>query len=418
MRLFLVVIICCCVQVSSAVETSEYKLSPAEDEAINAIRRGYGIIQLRTRTDQRVYAIELRGKFTDKQYPLLGPLLQMPVEILFLEGAQLSDSNTCHLIGKLASLDKVSVTGKQFNDESIQGVSQLQNLTQLTIQRTANTGQLFRRGGFGKLQYMTLGHLSWNELDYAHLSQLKLKSLRLVRQELNAASAIALSGLANLEYLYLGDCEVDDDAWQNLSKLPALKTLVLHETKTANKVFARMPDFAKLERIEIAQPGLSIETTRRFASFPKMKSIQVTSDNIKAAELMELDRAINEPRLRENLRRGHLAGYPISEEQIKKLGLTRPLAISSNVEPHRFDTFNQYNPIPLSEHKNHWYPPQWAKRGMGKAGGTAEIYRAQGLVSGSARESRSSSYGQVKSVSRNASLSRTMQRLADGSRMV
>ncbi len=100
----------------------------------------------------------------------------------------------------------------------------------------------------------------------------------------------------------------------------------------------------QLRCLYIRDKGINVEPLLPLAELPYLRLMYCSC--LSFEELLRLDELINEPRLRENFRKGHLAGNAISKEQVKKLELWEPMY------------FPGLDGMP-EKPQDCWYPPVW-----------------------------------------------------------
>lgn len=340
-----------------AEEPEAHHLTFEQRTAVNALKFLGGNCSPRRRfgknPDERLTQITYPAGFSDDQLKLLEPLLTQPLKSIALRRHSLSPDKV-RLLGKsYPELVTLRLHDHEVTPETMQVVGEFPKLDWLDIRGCkVPTAPLAVKGAYPKLNRIRLDNVAWQAADYENLRQLRnLNSLMITEGKLDEAAIIAISKLPQLTMLALDHVEVESVGFKALTQHPTLSEFSM----TMSPI--QPPDLAHFRNASYTTFNIKLEnfkTIDDYAPFFTMQNLNwliISSDEELDPEVViELERRINEPRLRANLKKGHVAGYPITSEQVEKLKLQEPVSISTA----KYQTGD-----PDRTPKNHWYPPAW-----------------------------------------------------------
>jgi hypothetical protein len=283
---------------------------------------------------------------------LIKPILEWPLERLYITETKLSEAAVRDMIARQRKLLSFSGTGKNLTDNAILGLKEAPELLTLELTETAVTTDLFVGPGFAKLHALLLINQVWPAESYSKLRGINLYFFRIKHQPLNREDLVEIAKLKNVKRLTLSECPVNPSAWEEIAAATQLQELNLYDTCIKPEQLPYLKKLTELRELAVYQEGLTVEQLLPLADLPNLEKLDC--NQLSSEDVMRLDRLINEPRLLENARKGHLAGYAITEEQVKKLGLRQPI---------RMDLADD---VRFLENEHHWYPPKWLSEAWDK----------------------------------------------------
>jgi hypothetical protein len=323
--------------------TDQLELSYEQRKAISELKARGGDIYNYEETDREI-SLTLPKNFADRDLALIQPILDKPIHRLYSIETKLSEVTLNALITQQPKLKSFEGAGKNLTNKALTGLRHAPDLFFIKLTNTAVTAEFFQQPGFAGFHSLQLNNQDWSAKEFAKLANLDLWYLTIREQKLDAASIVQIAKLKKMQWLSLGECAVDSSAWKLLPEFAHLDRLDLEKTGITAQELPLLKRLTKLRNLSIHEQGLTIEQLLPLAELPHLEEFGCS--HLSSEDLLRLDQLINEPRLRENARKGHLAGYAISEEQVKKLGLRHPVMI------------DLLDNIPV-EQEAHWYPPKW-----------------------------------------------------------
>jgi hypothetical protein len=332
-----------------AEEPQRHELTFEQRRAINEIKLRGGWVSAVSRTDERIDSITLPPRFSDREFALLEPLRDMPIRHLQLRETNLAAANLRELLTRYSQLHVLRADDPNFADDCLTPLYGSKKLNDLELCRGRITGKMLgEKGRFPQLRELTLEEIRWREADYKSLAGLEsLSKLTILKVQLDEASCQRLAELPEMYYLSIEQCAVAKNGWRLLSKCPKLQHLDLDNTGLTNDNLKEIVGLAELEIVFFNQSELTFEGLASLATHPKLQRVSFRPEfAVDQETLKQLDQFLNEPRLRANQKKGHLAGMRTTPEQVEKLQLQHPVQVHSRN-------------YPPDEDKDHWYPPAW-----------------------------------------------------------
>ncbi len=351
-------ILCVTTTILRAEEPEEHRLTFEQRTAVNALKFLGGSCSATRRfgknPDERLASITFPKGFSDDQLKPLEPLLTQPLKSMTLRRHSLSPEKV-RLLGKsYPELVALHLTDHDVTAETMQAVGEFPKLRWLEISGCkVPSAPLAVKGAYPELNRINLYDVAWQAADYENLRPLPdLNWLMITNGKLDEAALAAMSKLPHLTMVVLDHVEVDSAGLKAIARHPTLGDLNISTIpiEPADLIHFRNAQFSTFS----LQPS-NFKTIDDFAPLVTMQNLTwlnlyTGTEELDPEVVMELERRINEPRLRANLKKGHIAGYPITSEQVEKLKLQQPVSISTA----KYQTGD-----PDRMPKNHWYPPAW-----------------------------------------------------------
>lgn len=348
-HLTLIMVICALAGNLRTEEPQRHELTFEQRRAVNEIKLRGGWVSPVNRTDERIDSLVLPPRFSDREFPLLEPLREMPVVQLNLRETNLSPASLRELLTRYPQLHYFYCEDPNLTDDCLTPLFASKKLGTLNLRRTRVTAAVLAvPGRFPNLSDLVLEESGWRSDDYRALAAHEpLRKLSLVKEKLDEETCRRLAELPQLRALSLDECALAKQGWRQLSKCPKLQNLDFDNSGLTNEHLKEIVGLPELEIVFFNEPELTFEGLSALATHPKLERISFRPGNgVDQDTLKQLDQFLNEPRLRANQKRGHLAGMKITTEQVEKLKLQPPVIIHARN-------------YPPEESKDQWYPPAW-----------------------------------------------------------
>jgi Leucine-rich repeat (LRR) protein len=256
---------------------------PLEREAdvAAALRTAHSSINMSE--DGSIAEVTISSTGTDellRQLQSLKSLRSLYVEV----SDDVSDAGLKH-IGRLTSLESLSLYSMKFSDHALKPLADLKNLKELSINEAGLTDKaLVHIGGLRNLEVLTLSGNNISDAGLEHLRGLsklrrlgirnsshqdsrmeisdeglarlaplrELCSLDLVGTAVTGAGLRHLSSFPHLESLFLSGPWINDDGMAHVSTCKELETLGLLYTKVGDRGFEQLGKLGRLERLDLS----------------------------------------------------------------------------------------------------------------------------------------------------------------------
>jgi len=165
--------------------------------------------------------------------------------------------------GKNIRYNSINLNGVKLQDEDLQNIRYLSNITGLYLKETSITDK-----------------------GVVYLKNLKsLKILDLSHNKITDKGIKVLSQLKKLEVLALKGTGISDESLQTISKLKNLRTLIINDTKVTEKGLKLLSKLKKLETLHLKNIPLKDADLEIFKTFKNLNEINLHGSHIKGLEV-------------------------------------------------------------------------------------------------------------------------------------
>lgn len=238
---------------------------------------------IKTSEDGSIAEVTISSTGTDELLRQLQSLKSL--RTLYVEVSNgVSDAGLKH-IGRLTSLESLSLYAMNFSDHALKPLDNLKNLRELSINEAGlQNAALVHIGGLSNLEVLTISGNKISDAGLKHLQELtklrrlgirnsshqdsrmeitdeglaqlaplrELRSLDLVGTAVTGEGLRHLSNFPHLESLFLSGPWINDDGMARVSNCKELKTLGLQYTKVGDKGFEQLGKLSRLERLDLS----------------------------------------------------------------------------------------------------------------------------------------------------------------------
>ena len=189
---------------------------------------------------------------------------------------------------QLESQDLLQITSLSFsgypslNDNDLQGIGDLSQLTDLYLQNTSISDQGIQHfAPLSQLTDLSLRNTSISDQGIQHLAPLsQLKALYLQNTSISDQGIQHLAPLSQLKALYLQNTSISDQGIQHLAPLSQLTYLSLSDTSISDQGIQHLAPLSQLTYLSLSDTSISDQGIQHLAPLSQLKTLSLSNTSI------------------------------------------------------------------------------------------------------------------------------------------